>query len=210
MVSASTAVLDAECFTCGKCAAVCPAPKALDIGYTAKFRLNPAAAVALGAGAFFLGILALQIFGFDRFSGRQEPTLREMAKSAGTTTAEMKVRFGLPAGLFDGTRSSAVEKALPLAKMAELNGMDASTLKEMLGLDPATADDLSWGTAYGSVRLAKIAELSRTTVEDMKTRFGLKADVDGDTPWRDVEKTVQRAAERLDTAEGGGMGCEGE
>ncbi|MDP3179085.1 MAG: 4Fe-4S binding protein [Spirochaetaceae bacterium] len=208
-VSKASAIVDPECLSCSECAAVCPAPKALDTGFSARFRLPPAAAVAFGAGAFFLGLFVLQLFGFDRFSGRQEPTLRELARSAGMTTADLKRRYGLGATFFAGTRSSAVEKAIPLSKMAELNGTDTASIKAELGLDPDLNDETTWGEAYGSVSLGKIAEMGGVTVEEIKERFFLKASVDADTPWRDVERDVLRAAERLEAGAGeGGHGAE--
>ena len=214
-VSKAAAVADAECLSCGKCAAVCPAPKALDLGFSKRPRLSPAAAVALGAGAFFLGVLALQLLGFDRFSGRQEPTLRELARSQGQTVAEFKEAYGLPSGLYGGTRASGLEKALPLSKFAEMNGTDAAALKATLGLDPALDEDVSWGEAYGSVKLGRIAELNGMSLEDFKKTFSLKASAGADTPWREVEKAVIRASERLAAeaaaAEGeGGGSCSGD
>lgn len=195
-VSKATAVTSAECISCAKCAAVCPAPKALDMGINTKARLNPAAAVALSAGVFFLGLFVLQLTGFDRFSGRQEPTLRELAKGSGITTAEFKSNYGLPATLFDGTRSSDIEKAMPLAKMAEMNEIAVDQLKDMLGLDPALSNDTSWGQAYGSVRVGKIAELNGMSIDEFKKTFSLKDSVNADTPWSQVEKAVIRASEK--------------
>jgi len=195
-VSRAEAVTSAECISCAKCAAVCPAPKALDMGLTVRARLNPAAAVALGAGVFFLGLFVLQLTGFDRYSGRQEATLRELAKGSGITTAEFKSSYGLPATLFDGTRSGDIEKAMPLAKMAEMNEMDVEQLKAMLGLDPALSNDTSWGRAYGSVRLGKIAELNGMSVDEFKRTFALKDSVTADTPWSQVEKAVIKASEK--------------
>lgn len=209
-VSTARSLRNAECLSCGECAAVCPAPKALDLGYSLRSRLHPAAAVAFGVGAFFLGLLALQLIGFDRFSGRQEPTLREIAASVGTSTAEFKARYGLPANLFDGTRQSAIEKALPLVKFAEMNGTDAASLRQLLDLDPSLPEDVSWGEAYGSVRLSKIAELNGMSLEDFKKTFALKNSVDGDTPWRKVEKDVLRAVERLGSSSAEGDACAGE
>jgi ferredoxin len=202
-VSAAASVVHAECFSCAECAAACPAPKALDAGFGGKFRIPPAAAVALGAGAFFLALLAVQLLGFDRFSGRQEPTLRELARSAGVSTAELKSRYGLPTSLFDGTRSGAAERLIPLAKMAELNGTEAALLKETLGLDPALSDATPWGEAYGMVKLGRIAELNGTTVEAFKETFGLKAEVGAETLWREIERDVERAIERGAGSAGG-------
>ncbi|MFA6506616.1 MAG: 4Fe-4S binding protein [Treponemataceae bacterium] len=202
-VSTAKAVTHAECLSCGECAAVCPAPKALDTGLPGTFRVSPAPAVALGVGVFFFGLFAFQLIGFDRFSGKQEPTLRELARNEGSTTTELKALYGLPSGLFDGTRSGEIQKLIPLSKMAELNKTDSAALKATLGLDPALSETTPWGIAYGSVRLGKIAELNRTTVETLKTRFSLKADVNADTPWSAVEGDIKRASERLQGAEGG-------
>lgn len=195
-VSRAKAVSNAECISCAKCAAACPAPKALDMGITSRVRVNPAAAVALSAGVFFIGLFVLQLTGFDRYSGRQEATLRELAKNSGVTTAEFKSSYGLPASFFDGTRSSDIEKAMPLAKMAEMNEIGVEQLKAMLGLEPALSNDTSWGQAYGSVRVEKIAELNGMSVEEFKKAFSLQDSVNADTPWSQVEKAVIKASEK--------------
>jgi len=208
VVSKANTVRSAECISCADCAAVCPVPKTLDIGIGTKTRINPAAAVALGAGAFFLGLFILQLAGFDRYSGRQEPTLRELARNAGVTTTEFKATYDLPASLFDGTRSSVIEKAIPLARMAEMNGVDTAAMKAQLGLDPALPDDTPWGIAWGKVTVAKIAELNGMSLEVFKKTFLLKNSVAADTPWKDVEKAVLRAAARLGRQGGEEMGHE--
>jgi len=200
-VSDAKAVTSAECITCGACAAVCPEKDTLSIGWSRKLSINAAAAVALAAGMFFAAIFVLQLTGFDRFSGQQEPTLRELAKSYGTTTAEFKAMYGLPANFFDGNRSGKIEDAIPFAKMAEMNGTDTATIKTALGLGADIADDTPWGTVYGSVRLEKIAEQNGVTVDQFKDRFGLGKNVGPDTPWRDVKKQVLKAAARLQPME---------
>ncbi len=201
-VSAAGAVTDAECLSCGACAAACPAPGALGMGFSRKRPIPPAAAVALGAGAFFLGVLALQALGFDRVSGRQEPTLRELARDAGMTTAEFRDAYGLPSGFYAGARAGAVEDAIPLYKMAELNGTDSARIKEDLGLDPALPDDTPWGEAFGAVTLGRLAELNGVTLEALKAYYSLPSSAGPDTPWRDVRKAAEKAA----AASGGGGG----
>ncbi len=206
--SETRALLHHECISCGNCVAACPESGALTMGFPGKFRLNPTAAVALAVGTFFLVIFALQLAGFDRHSGAQEPTLREIAGSQGLSAAEFKARYGLPASLFDGTRSSAIEARIPLAKMAELNGTTAAAMKETLGLDPAMPDDTLWGKAYGAVRLERIAELNGTTVEAMKKTYGLPESVGADTSWGDVEKDVLRAVKKAQSTSSGSCAME--
>ncbi len=199
-VSTAKAVTSAECITCGGCVAACPEKDTLSIGWSRKLSFNPAAAVAIAAGVFFLSIFVLQLTGFDRFSGKQEATLRELAKSYGTTTAEFKAMYGLPATFFDGNRSGKIEEAIPFAKMAEMNGTDTATIKTALGLGADIPDDTPWGTVYGNVRLEKIAEQNGVTVEQFKERFGLGKNVGADTPWKDIKKQVLKAASRMQTA----------
>ncbi len=196
-VSKAGAVTDAECLSCGKCAAVCPVPGTLDMGFSKKSRINPAVAVLLGAGAFFLGIFAMQLFGFDRLSPAQEPTLRELSKQAGMTVDEFRKSYSLPGSLPSWTRSSAIENAMPLSKFAEVNGLAASDLKQRLGLDPSLTDSTSWGIAYGSARLEVIASLNGMDIETFKKVFGLSKDVGPDTPFREVRLRVELVADRL-------------
>jgi hypothetical protein len=174
---------------------VCPAPGAIEVG-AGKLRLHPILAVVLAAGVFFAGSLLAQALGLDRWSGRAEPTLREMARQMGVSPSEFREQYGLPAALYGGTRSSAVQDAIPLAKMAELNGVTAAALKEQLGLPAEMPDDTRWGRAYGEVRVGVIAEANGLTVEQFRTAFGLDERVTADTPWKDVKSAVTRAMER--------------
>jgi len=206
-VSKKTAILDAECISCAKCAAVCPVQGTLDIGLAKMTRISPSAAVALAAGTFFLAIFGLQTLGFDRTSGMQEPSLRELVKSSGTTMEEFKNRYGLPENLSAGTRSSKIEEAIPLAKMAEMSGTDAVELKTSLGLDPNLSDETPWGVAYGLVSLSRIAELNGTTFDQMKTLFALPDSLGPDSKWKDAKALVEKAIKRMgDTGGGEGEG----
>ncbi len=195
-VSASSSIADPECISCGKCAAVCPVPRTLEIGFSKKSALNPAAAVALGVGFFFLGVLALQLLGFDRKSGRQEATIREMAKQTGISTAQFKQNYGLPPQMFDGTRSSKMQDSIPFAKYAELNGTDTRTIAAMLGLSGDVNDDTPWGDVFGGVKVAKIAELNGLDFESFRRMFSLSEKINPDTPWKDVRRIVETALEK--------------
>ncbi|NLJ47544.1 MAG: 4Fe-4S binding protein [Treponema sp.] len=170
--------------------------------FTAVLGLASPFKVRRDAGAFFLGVLVLQALGFDRVSGRQEPTLRELARDAGMTTAEFRDAYGLPSGFYAGARAGAVEDAIPLYKMAELNGTDSARIKEDLGLDPALPDDTPWGEAFGAVTLGRLAELNGVTLEALKAYYSLPSSAGPDTPWRDVRKAAEKAA----AASGGGGG----
>ncbi len=203
-VSKITAILDAECITCAKCAAVCPVQGTLDMGLAKSTRISPSAAVALAAGTFFLAIFGLQTLGFDRTSGMQEPSLRELVKSSGTSMEEFKNRYGLPKNLSAGTRASKIEEAIPLAKMAEMSGTNATELKASLGLDPALSDDTPWGEAYGLVTLARIAELNGTTFDQMKVLFSLPDSIGPDSPWKDAKVLVEKAIKRMGGSGEGG------
>ena len=200
-VSALAAVRDPECISCGKCVPVCPAPGAIEVG-AGKLRLHPIPAVVLAAGIFFAGSLLAQALGLDRWSGRAEPTLREMARQMGVSPSEFRKEYGLPAALYGGTRSSAVQDAVPLAKMAELNGVTAAELKEQLGLPAEMPDDTRWGRAYGEVHVGVIAGVNGLTVEQFRTAFGLDERVTADTPWKDVKTAVTRAMERAQAGAG--------
>ena len=204
-VSALAAVRDPECISCGKCVPVCPAAGAIEVG-AGGLRLHPILAVVLAAGVFFGGSLLAQSLGLDRWSGRAELTLREIAKQAGVTPSAFKQQYGLPAALYNGTRSSAIEDAIPLAKMAEMNGISPAALKEQLGLPVDLADDTRWGTAYGQVRVGRILEANGMTIEQFRETFALAENVTVDTPWKNVKARVKRFTERAGAGAGHGMG----
>jgi polyferredoxin len=73
---------------------------------------------------YFGGIWIAQSFGYDRYSGKTESNLREMADSSGLSVAEFKAMYDLPDGLGYQAKVSEVEAVIPLAKMAVLNGLD--------------------------------------------------------------------------------------
>jgi len=209
-VSTLAAVRDPECISCGKCVPVCPAAGALEVG-AGRLRLPLIPAVVLAAGVFFGGSLLAQAVGLDRWSGRAEPTLREIAKQMGVSPSAFKRQYGLPATLYNGTRSSAIQDAIPLGKMAEENGMTAAELKEQLGLPADLADDSRWGEAYGQVRIGRIIEANGITIEQFRETFDLGDVVTADTPWKDVRAKVKRVTERMQAGAGHGEGMgEGE
>lgn len=209
-VSKAGTVGDIECITCGKCAAACPAPKTLEIGLSRRLSPSPAAGLVLAAGFFFIGILVLQVFGFDRLSGQQEPTLREMASRSGMGNAAFAAAYGLPANTYPGIRASELQDRIPLARFAELNGRTAAGIKEELGLSAELPDTTPWGKAYALVSVGKVAELNGFTFEDFKERYSLPAATGPETAWGKVRKAAERAAERMAVQEAAGTTCEAE
>ena len=207
-VSTLAAVRDPECISCGKCVPVCPAAGALEVG-AGRLRLPLIPAVVLAALVFFGGSLLAQALGLDRWSGQAEPTLREIAKQMGVSPSAFKRQYGLPAMLYNGTRSSAIQDTIPFAKMAEENGMTAAELKEQLGLPADLADDTRWGVAYGQVRLGRIVEANGITVEQFRETFEFGDEVTVDTPWKDVKAKVKRVTERMQAGAGHGAGMGG-
>jgi len=193
-VSTAKAVSSPECYSCGECAAVCPVPGALDSGFSKKLRIHPAVAAVFGAGAFFLAVAALGQLGFDRTSGRQEPSLRELARSEGRSVAEFKAEYSLPWWILPSARAGEVQDAIPFARVAELSGLSPAELKAELGLDAELPDDARWGEAYGRVTIGVIAAHNGITVEDFKRFWSLPDSVGPDTPWREIERAVERAA----------------
>lgn len=211
MVSGAGAVTDPECLSCGKCAAVCPAPGALEMGFGSKLRVPPFAAPLLAGLLFFGGVGLLATLGFDRTSGRQEASLRELAVAEGLTLPEFKAAYDLPTGLAPWTRAGAVQEAIPLATVARLGGQEPAALKAKLGLSADFPEDSPWGEALGQVSLAHFAELNGMEYESFHTMLKLPARLGPATSWKEAKREVERAISRLQR-EGAGAeeSCESE
>lgn len=203
-------VNSAECIGCGKCVTACPQEGALDFSIH-KRKINPLLVLILVIAIYFGGISVFQTFGFDRYTGAAEQTLREIAKSQGMTVQAFREQYALPAELSNRAVASEVEEAIPLFKMAELNGMDATALKKELGLPAGLDDNTPWGEAFGQVTLEKMAELNGIALPELMLYYGLPADQVPTTQWKDVKEQVEQFLSKQTAAQGCDTGsCEGE
>lgn len=200
-------IRSAECISCGKCVAACPREGALNFTF---FRRKTGLILAflLPVVFYFGGIWIAQSFGYDRYSGKTESNLREMADSSGLSVAEFKAMYDLPDGLGYQAKASEVEAVIPLAKMAELNGLDPAAIKEMLGLPADLDDQTPWGDAYGQVTLEKLAELNGASVEELLTAWGLDPDTPPETTWSAVQEQVELYFEAQSGTAGETESCE--
>jgi len=199
-------VTSMECISCMKCVDVCPDKGALEIRI-GKLRISPLAAVAIVVTLFFAVLFSLEFVGMDRYSGRQSPTLREIATQKASSTTQLKQELGLPLNLYDGTRAEVFEKMIPLAAIAGMNGMDAVAFKTMLELPADYLETTAWVTAFGDVKLSVIVRLNNTTLEDFKREFGLTDTVTADTLYKDVREQVESA--QLNATGNEGESCGG-
>lgn len=209
-VAQELTVRSVECISCGKCIAVCPQEGALDFTLFKK-RVKPVIAILLVIAVYFGGIFFLQLLGFDRYTGKAEANLREMAVAQDLSISEFKVMYALPSGLPGNTKVSAIEAAIPFSKMAELNGLDPASLKTKLGLSYELPDNTPWGEAYGQVTLQVIAGLNGTDLGSLLEFYGLAPETSPETQWKDVKTEVEKYLSGQDSAqdcEGGS--CEGE
>ncbi|NCC77216.1 MAG: 4Fe-4S dicluster domain-containing protein [Clostridia bacterium] len=200
-------IQSAECLSCGKCVAACPREGALSFTFFRR-RTGLILAFLLPVVLYFGGIWIAQSFGFDRYSGKTEANLREMADSSGLSVAEFKAMYGLPSDLDYQAKASAVEAAVPLAKMAEINGLDAAAIKEMLGLPADLDDQTPWGEAYGKVTLIKMAELNGVSYEELMVAWGLDPATPLDTTWSTVQEQVDQFFAAQSVVVGEGENCE--
>lgn len=211
-VEHETTVKSAECISCGKCVTACPKEGALDFSIHQR-KISPLFVLILVIAVYFGGVAAFQAFGFDRYTGSAEQTLREIAKAQGMTVQAFKEEYALPAGISDRATVSEVEEAVPLFKMAELNGMDAMALKEELGLPADLEGNTSWGETLGMVTLETMAERNGIPLSELLLYYGLPADQDPSTQWKDVKTQVeqflsQQAEEQCGYGDAGSCGRE--
>ena len=209
-VARELTVKSAECISCGKCVAICPQAGALDFTLYKK-KIRPILALVLILALYFGGIFAFQLLGFDRYTGKAEANLREMAKAQDMSIAEFKAMYALPSGMLSNVKASDVEASIPLSKMAELNGLDAASLKTKLGLNPDLSDSTPWGEAYGLTTLQTIADLNGIDFGYLLEVYGLAQDTRPETQWKVVKVQVEKYLSEQAGAQGSdGGSCEGE
>jgi len=196
-----------ECLSCGKCVAACPWQGALSFTLFRR-RTGLLLAFLLPVVLYFGGIWIAQSIGFDRYSGKTEANLRELADASGVSVTAFKTMYGLPSDLGYQAKASAVEAAISLAKMAEMNDLDPAAIKEMLGLPADLDDQTPWGEAYGQVTLLKRAELNGTSFEELLTARGLDPETPPETTWSVVKDQVEHYFATQSLAAGAGESCE--
>ncbi len=179
-----------ECINCSKCVIECPEHGALKTSFWG-LKLKPIAFLLLTVGVFFGGIFTLQMLGFDRYSGKAEATLREVAKQQGFTVEDFINKYDLPESVNARTKMSKVQELIPFYKMAEINNTSTESLKELLGLPDELDNNTPWGKAYDEVKLSKIAELQGATIEEYISYYELGDEVNAETRWKEVKGLVE-------------------
>lgn len=201
-------VKQSECIDCGRCVAVCPVPGALEHRFFGK-RVSVLAVLLLSVLLYFGAILTMQAFGFDRYAGGAEATLRELAKSANLSPEAFKETYGLPASLSNRAGMAEIQRHIPISIVAEQNGISTAELKALFQLSPDLPDSTAWEPTLDTVPAGVFAASMGMDFETFLAVYGLDSTINSETPFKEVRLKLEaiNAAAGSSTSEGA---CSGE